>query len=37
MLKPANTKITEELLFICVKSISETITEILCHAMQYAI
>lgn len=34
MLKPANTKITEELVFISVKNISETITGILCHAVQ---
>lgn len=37
MLKPANTKITEERVFISVKSISETITGILCHAVQYTI
>lgn len=37
MLNLANTKITGELVFICVKSISETITGILCHAVQYTI
>jgi len=34
MLKPANTEIIEEPVFISVKRISETITGILCHAVQ---
>lgn len=37
MLKPANTKIAEEMVFISVKSISEAITGILCHAVQYTV